>query len=297
MTIPRRQGGKVRKLPNSRWQALVNIDGTYESKGTFATEREALDAMRIEVVEADQGSFLTRLVYSLFEEFARGEVGLKDVRMRTRKGYESLLNTTLLPFFGKRRLDQITIGDVKIWWSMHSEQPVNRRNGYFLLRSIMSAAVDEQHIMPSPCRIKGAGKDVAKRRSTWAPKDYETVLQHVASSARPALEMLFASHCRLGEVIALNASDYDNAIGTVHVTKSDTGATKTGQEKHIHLLERGKRAMSAYLIEHPRIGDAPLFIGEKGGRLPRASLRKAWLNACAFAGREDFHLQDRKSVV
>ena len=54
--------------------------------------------------------------------------------------------------------------------------------------------------------------------------------------------------------------------------------------------------MSAYLNENPKIASSPLFTGAKGGRLPRASLRKAWLDACAISGYEDFHLHDLRHI-
>lgn len=297
MARTRKQGGDVRPLKSKKFQARGRtLDGRRPSLGVFDTEDEAWEAVRAAAADVDRGTFKQKREAPLFETFARREVRLRDIRPRTRAGYESHLKTTLLPYFGKRRLDDITIGDVKVWWSMHAEHPVNRRNCYFLLRSIMSAAVDEGFIETSPCRIKDAGKDVAEPRPTFTVADLDAVLAHVPEAYRPALEMTFASHCRLGEVIGLNASDYDSATGVVHVTKSDTGPTKTGQYKHIRILSRGIEAMTAYLAEQPRIGNAPLFVGPKGGRLPRATLRDAWNRACTLAGIENFHLHDLRHV-
>lgn len=297
MARTRRQGGGVRRLPSGRWQALVETDGRRVSLGvTYDTEQEAIDAQRKAVVDADRGTFRPARTAPLFEEFARREVRLRDVRPRTRKGYETLLTTMLLPSFGTRRLDQITIGDVKVWWAHHHEHPVNRRNAYFLLRSILASAVDEMLIEVSPCRIKDAGRDVAEKRPTWTVADFRTVLAHVDEDLGPVMEMIFASHCRLGEVLGLNASDYDPASGMVHVTKSDTGPTKTGQHKHIRLLASGIETMATYLAEHPRIGAAPLFTGPKGGKLSRATLRDAWIGACQASGLENFHLHDLRHI-
>jgi integrase len=293
MARTRKQGGSVRRLRSGRWQAMVDNDGRRVSiGGTFDTEQDAHDALRKAVVAADRGTFKPTRSAPGFEPFARREVRLRDIRPRTRAGYESLLSTTLLPFFGARRLDQITIGDVKVWWSIEGRRPVRRRNAYFLLRSVMGSAVDEGLIESSPCRVKDAGKDVAAKRPTFTVADFDAALSHVPAPYHPALEMLFSAHVRLGELIGLNAADYDATSGIVHVTKSDTGPTKTGQEKHVRLLQRGVDAMTDYLSEQPRIGNAPLFSGPKGGRLPRATLRSAWIAACDAAGLEDFHLHD-----
>lgn len=298
MTRTRKQGGTVRRLTSGRWQALVDTGGRRVSiDSTFATEQEAHDALRKAVIESDSGTFHPKRAVPQFKDFASREVRLRDVRSRTKQGYESLLRTSLLPWFGNRSLDQITIGDLKVWWSIQSERPVNRRNAYFLLRSIMSAAVDERLIDLSPCRIKDAGKDAAEKRPTWSISDYRTVLTHVSDEVRPALEMLFSSHNRLGELIGLNASDYEQVTGIVHVTKQYSGwPTKTGQHKHIRLLQSGVDAMTTYLAASPRIGNAPLFTGPKGGRLPAATLRKAWSTACAVAGLENFHLHDLRHI-
>lgn len=101
----------------------------------------------------------------------------------------------------------------------------------------MRAAVDEGLIESSSCRVKDAGKDVATKRPTFAVADFDAALSFLPSPYRPAMEMLFAAHLRLGELIGLNAADYDaGSSGVVHVTKSDTGPTKTGQAKRVRLL-------------------------------------------------------------
>lgn len=293
MARTRKQGGTVRRLGSGRWQAQVDVSGKRVSiGGTFDTEQDAHDALRKAVVESDRGTFKPTQLAPGFETFAQRDVKLRDIRPRTREGYVSLLRTTLVPFFGNRRLDQITIGDVKVWWASQGTHLVRRRNAYFLLRSVMGAAVDEGFIEASPCRIKDAGKDVAAMRPTFTVADFRSALSHVPERYRPALEMIFAAHLRLGECVGLNANDYDQATGVVHIVKSDTGDTKTGQHKHVKLLGTGVEAMAAYLAEQPRIGNAPLFVGPKGGRLPRATLRDAWIGACDAEGLEDFHLHD-----
>lgn len=82
----------------------------------------------------------------------------------------------------------------------------------------------------------------------------------------------------------------------MHVTKSDTGPAKMGQHKHIRILGRGVDAMTAYLAEHPRIDSAPLFTGPKGGRLPRATLRPAWIAGCEVADLDNFHLHELRHI-
>src|SRR5690606_35618576 len=151
---------------------------------------------------------------------------------------------------------------VNLWWAREAKQPVRRRNAYFLLRSILSAAVEEELNQKNPRAIKDAGRDVAAKRPDWTIADFDAVRAHVDEELRPALQMLLAGYLRLGELLGLNASDYDPATGRITVTKQRNGEpTKTGQHKRIPIMQRGREAMADYLAASPRIGAAPLFTG------------------------------------
>lgn len=98
MARTRKQGGSVRRLKSGQSQALIDAEGKRASVGgTFDTEEEAHDALREAIVNRGRGSFQPLREAPSFDTFAHREVRLRDVRARTRKGYETLLATMLLP--------------------------------------------------------------------------------------------------------------------------------------------------------------------------------------------------------
>ena len=69
----------------------------------------------------------------LFKDFAAEYLELKkgDVSEGSFRNWKSLLNTTLLPTFGNKKLNEITDGLVEVWWSRNANKKVNRRNAFF----------------------------------------------------------------------------------------------------------------------------------------------------------------------
>jgi integrase len=300
MTRQRANGTGSIAAHGSGWRLRWTMpDGTRRSLVMQGTKRAA--TARLAEIHADlsRGVFRDERAGKVtLEAFARDylEARAADLAPGTLRNYRTLLRTMILPTFGRVAVGEISVKSVALWWARNAERPVNRRNAYFLLSSMMGHAVDWEVIQASPCRVKKAGRDVAKPRPTWSVEDFDAVLSHVPSEHRAALEVMFAGHLRLGELVALNGADYRDGMLTVDKQVTAQGATtptKTGQARSVRLLARGIAAMET----HPRaIGTAPLFRGPKGGRLPRATLRKLWLTACTLAGLENFHLHDLRHV-
>jgi integrase len=163
----------------------------------------------------------------------------------------------------------------------------------------------------SPCNVLDPGKGVSVPRPSWSVADFKAVLEHVPTSItlnnstvqqrvyfRESLEIMFAGHLRLGELIGLNANDFDRTTGRLLVERQkrangDVADTKTGQHKNIRLLAMGLRAIDRL---PRRIGSAPLIPGPRAGRLPRSTLQRAWVTATKEAGYENFHVHDIRHI-
>lgn len=221
----------------------------------------------------------------------------RTVAVGTYKNWVSLLNTTLLPAFGTLTLDQLTQRKVDLWWARAGLKPVLRRNAYFTLRSMMKLAVRWGYLPAWTVEIENAGKDVARPRPTFEIHHVDAVLAHLDPFYRAPVEVLLAGHVRLGELVALDAEDYDRKTGRLNVTKQKTKEglvtdTKTRQHKTVRLLERGRLALDGLPV---RIS-GPLFVGARSERITRNALRNAWVKAAAAAGVSDFHLHDLRHV-
>jgi hypothetical protein len=203
----------VRRLPSGKYQGRYDApNGSRRSAGTFDTQSAALKAAKAKSVEVDSGTWRERAAAQSFRTYAEREVRIRDVGESTKRNYRSLLAGPL-SFSDDRTLDGITAADVKVWWNIQSAKPVNRRNAYFLLRSVLASAVADDLIVKTPCLIKDAGKDVAAPRPGWTTAEFRLVLHHMPTTLHAALDVLFASHARLGELVGLNVEDYDRATG------------------------------------------------------------------------------------
>ncbi|MFI8632146.1 tyrosine-type recombinase/integrase [Microbacterium sp. NPDC077663] len=234
-----------------------------------------------------------------FEAFAKEYLAARErlITVGTYRNWVSLLNTTLLPAFGTLTLDQLTQRKVDLWWARAGLKPVLRRNAYFTLRSMMKLAVRWGYLPAWTVEIENAGKDVARPRPTFEMHHVDAVLAHLNPFYRAAVEVLLAGHVRLGELVALDAQDYDRRTGRLSVTKQLTKEglvtdTKTRQHKTVLLLERGRLALDALPV---RIS-GPLFAGERSARITRNGLRNAWIKATNEAGITDFRLHDLRHV-
>lgn len=264
-----------------------------------ATEKEANRVLRGILADLDRGVYHDdRKGAVRFDAFAKDWLEWKEpqVKHSTFKNYAPLLKTTILPMFGAKRLNQITPRVVDIWWAKHAAHPVNRRNAYFLLRGILKQAVKWGLLAAVPIDVENAGADVSKSRPDWTLADFDAVLEHVDAFYKPALEIMLSGHFRLGELIALNHSDVRKGFVTANKQKTGggyTADTKTGQHGTVELMARGKAALAELPVG---IGDTPLFPGEKAHRMPRASLQKAWNDACEAAGYSNFHIHDLRHI-
>lgn len=297
-----------RKLANGSGSVEKHLDG-------YRIYWTAPEGRRSKVLRHTSRTEATRVLNDILADIRRGDyrderagnvlfsdflgdylkVREREVREGVYRNWRTYHRKHLIPAFGGMRMRDITPRHIALWWAENADHPVNRKNIYRHLKTIFSLAIEWGVLETSPCRIKSLGKDA--QRPDWTVQDFDEVLGHVDPFYRAPLEVMFAGHLRLGELIALNGSDY-RPDGMLTITKqlTDMGLTtetKTRQRKTVKLLQRGVDALS----ERPRvIGASPLFAGERAARMPRNSLRRAWSKAVEASGRDDFHLHDLRHI-
>ncbi|MCL2515137.1 MAG: site-specific integrase [Microbacteriaceae bacterium] len=294
--------GTVRQLPSGRYQARYTSPAGEQLtvRGTFPdqiTARNRLHEIEVDIRRGDYWD--NRKARITFREFMKKymEFRATQVRETERRNNESYLKVHLNPAFGNLRMDQITSEKVDAWWSSQPPREI-RRVCYGFLRHAMKYALRWGYIRTNPCMVEEPSKAVGPARPTWSVEQFYEVLEKVPAHLHAPLHVMFAGHLRLGELIALNADDYDYETGELTVTKQknslgQTTETKTGLSKTIVLLDNGIEALAA---APRRIGATPLFAGERGERLNRITLRKRWNAAVAETGYENFHLHDLRHI-
>lgn len=305
-TKKRAQFGSTRTTSSGRVQArYFDPSGERQTLGTYDTEkaaRAALASVQTDMLRGDWSDGSKGEI--LFAEFAAQVLAIQSQTLapRTVENYESLLKRWLLPAFGKRKVNEISVMAVDSWWAAIASKTglVNRRNAYFVLSAIMRHAVRYGYLKASPCMVIDAARDVSKPRPHLPIADFERIVAAMPRELQPALWVAFGAHLRLGELAGLDRRDLDLATGKLTVERQaqqargglQIRATKTGGAKTVKLPARALSEAATHVKANPSLPSAPLFTGPKGGRLSRGYLYSKWVAAAAEAGLPDAHFHD-----
>jgi len=222
-----------RNKTNGTWYVSVRYQdwmGTTKQKCKrgFLTKREAQEWERTfqQQCEADMDM--------AFHAFA--DLYIKDIRPRLKENTwltkQHILETKILPYFGKMRMSEITAKEVLAWQNQLLGYRDEKRNPYsqtYLktvhnqLSAIFNHAVRYYNLRANPAAKAGnMGTEERKEMLFWTKDEYLRFAE--AMMDKPisyyAFEMLYWCGIREGELLALTAADFDFDKGTVSINKS-----------------------------------------------------------------------------
>lgn len=197
-------------------------------KRGFATKREALDWER---------EFLTQKrsdVNMTFESFY--ELYEKDMRPRLKEntwlGKENIIRNKILPYFGKRKLSEITAKMIIDWQNEIRTQKDRYGKPYSLnylktvhnqLSAMLNHAVKYYDLAFNPAAKAGnMGREERKEMLFWTLDEYKKFAEAVMDKPLSyyAFEMLYWCGLREGELLALTPKDFNFKAKTVTINKS-----------------------------------------------------------------------------
>lgn len=160
----------------------------------------------------------------------------KDIRPRIRENTwytkESIIENSILPYFGRMRMGEIDGTDVMRWQNQMMTKagrsgkpysPTYLRTINNQLSAIFNHAVRYYDLPKSPC-IKTAkiGSKKGGEMLFWTKQEYNAFADAVMDKpeAFHAFEILYWCGLRLGEMLALTPADFDFEANTLSVTKS-----------------------------------------------------------------------------
>ena len=305
--------GHVRKLPSGRWQAsyiapdLQRLNAPH----TFRTEGDAEGWLGVQRQVVVSGAWErpapsgTPKAAETFGSYAATWVATREIKPKTREGYEHLLTAYILPAFDGSPLADITPAVVRTWWStLPAEKPTVRARSYTLLKAIMNTAVQDDVIAANPCRVRGASSTPRARDVRPASLEELTAIVAAMPERYHAL-VLLAAWCALrsGELLELRRRDVDLRRGAVRVERAVSwvrGQPVVGTPKSAagirtvaippHVLPAVARHLEEFAGRRP---DDLLFPGRDGvPHLLPSTLHKPWRAARVAAGRADLRLHD-----
>ena len=197
-------------------------------KRGFATKKEA-QAWEREFLMQKQAD-----VNMTFESFAQlYEKDMKPkLKLNTWLTKESIIQKKILPYFGKRKLSEITAKDVMDWQNVirgltdakgKPYSPTYLKTVHNQLSALFNHAVRYYGLQVNPA-AKAGNMGVEERREMlfWTKDEYLKFAD--AMMDKPisfyAFEILYWCGLRLGELLALTPADFDFEKNTLRVSKS-----------------------------------------------------------------------------
>ena len=197
-------------------------------KRGFPTKREAQDWERSFQMQTTADMDMT------FEAFV--ELYTKDVRPRLKENTwltkENIIQKKILPYFGKRKISEITTKDVIAWQNELLAYRDEQRKPYsqiYLktlhnqLSAIFNHAVRFYELRSNPAAKAGnMGTEERKEMLFWTKAEYQRFAEAMMDKPLSyyAFEMLYWCGIREGELLALTPADFDFEKRTVSINKS-----------------------------------------------------------------------------
>ena len=164
------------------------------------------------------------------------DIYLTDLEPRIKRNTfltkKHIIETKILPYFGKRKLDDIRTSDVIQW--QNEIMKLKKDNGELFsptylktihnqLSAILNHAVNMYGLKDNVARKAGTmGKEENKEMEFWTQEEFQAFLECVADKpiSYYAFEILYWTGIREGELLALTPGDFNFEKKTLWINKS-----------------------------------------------------------------------------
>lgn len=197
-------------------------------KRGFSTKREAQEWERVFLQQSHADMDMT------FEAFI--ELYSRDIRPRLKENTwqtkENVFQTKIIPYFGKRKLSEITTKDVIAWQNeMLAFRDENRKpysSSYLKtlhnqLSAVFNHAVRFYDLRVNPAaKVGNMGSEERAEMLFWTKEEYKKFSDEMMDKPISfyAFEVLYWTGIREGELLALTPADFDFEKSTVTINKS-----------------------------------------------------------------------------
>ena len=199
-----------------------------KTKRGFVKKNKALEWERNFKLKENQSISMS------FKSFV--DIYLTDLEPRIKRNTfltkKHIIETKILPYFGKRKLDDIRTSDVIQW--QNEIMKLKKDNGELFsptylktihnqLSAILNHAVNMYGLKDNVARKAGTmGKEENKEIEFWTQEEFQNFLECVADKpiSYYAFEMLYWTGIREGELLALTPADFNFKKKTLRINKS-----------------------------------------------------------------------------
>lgn len=208
--------------------------------------------------------------FESFWKLYRNDMGQR-LRENTLRSKDYIVELKILPYFGKRKIAEITAADIRNWqgellkkgYSQTYLRTVNNQ-----LSCIFNYAAKYYDLPRNPCAQAGSiGKGKADEMSFWTQTEFEQFIDCVKDKPLSyyGFLTLYWTGCRIGELLALTLEDFNPAEKTLRINKSYQrikGRDVITDPK----TQKGKRTISLpdFLVE-----ELQEYVGKLYGMMPQ----------------------------
>ena len=294
--------GWIRKRSSrpAPWRAgYRGPDGREHSK-SFPRKVDAERWLRDELQKQDQGLWINPNAGAmLFAEWAQAWLaGKASIGVKTQAGYQSVLNSRVLPAFGGLPLARITSEAVASWIGEMTAEGLSAsriRNCFNVLASCLDTAAFRGLIGRNPARGLELPRQPAYDDHRFlTAAEVDRFVEAVETYADRSLILVLAyGGLRWGEAVALRRERVDMLRRRLHITEASTevsgrlvfGEPKTHRRRTVQLPTFVAESMGRHLQDRPTDGDAFVWVAPKGGPLRyNPYRRRVWDKATRQAG-------------
>jgi len=227
--MPAYKDEKTGKWYSSFYYKDWDGQNTKKLKRGFDTKKEAINYERNFTLKMD-GSL--NMLFEEFYELYKSDV-IDSLRLNTWLSKEHMIETKVLPFFGKMKIGEIKPLTVKKWHSIlynmenaegNAYKPTYLKSIHAQLSAIFNHAVRFYGLKQNPCKVTGR---IGKRKSDdevefWTKAEYLQFIEAVKDKdiSYYAFQILYWTGIRLGELRALTKNDFDFEKKTMRINKS-----------------------------------------------------------------------------
>ncbi|MDO4189368.1 MAG: site-specific integrase [Lachnospiraceae bacterium] len=234
------------------YQTDIQGKRKHRKKRGFKTKREAKEWERVHCGAVPINDILFQEFVNIYFEDKKYE--LKERSISTKK---HMINKHILPYFGKKKLSEVTSPDIIAWQNMMREKDYEDtylRTIRNQLTALYTHAVKFYHLPTNPSTmVAKMGKTDAKGIEFWTLDEYNEFLSHIDPATRhfTIFEILFWTGMRVGELLALTKEDID-------LNKNQIRVNKTYHREHKTDIITTPKSDSSY-----RVIDIPVFLSEE----------------------------------
>ena len=291
--IDRRENGRYRARyqgPDRRWHSR-----------TFDRKTDAERWLTDQLTKSNHGQWVDPNAGMIaFADYAWAWLGAKTrIKEKTREGYRSLIESRILPTFGRVRLAAIDRPMIGSWVRVMTDEglsPSRIRQAHQCLAAIMEQAIDDGLIGRNPARRVELPRLQEPDHRYLTPEQVARL-----SDAMPDLEhqamvyVLAYGGLRWGEMAALRRGRIDVLRRRMDISEAISeisgrlsfGSPKTYQTRTVHLPAFVAQMLGQHLGTVENDASTLVFTAPQGGPLRYSNTRKAiWDPARTRAGKD-----------